>query len=177
MGEPDCRIGCSLVIKRASYWVIRKIRMIADYQFSAGTGSCLFPNEIDTSISRKTGKVKEIWGGDNHIATLKPKSGTFSLSLEGARRLLHKHGSPWTTVMSEFASPISKGGNVFARHIVEADEGIRAGNEVIVLSEDSSLLAVGHSLLSGDEAKRFKRGIAIKVRRGVNARDVSKNGS
>ncbi len=151
--------------------------MIADYQFSGGTGSCLFSNEIDSSISRKTGKVKEIREGGNYIATLNPKSGTFSLSLEGARRLLHKHGIPRATVMSEFASLISKGGNVFAKHIIEADEGIRAGNEVIVLSEDSSLLAVGHSLLSGDEAKRFKRGIAIKVRRGVNANDVSKNGS
>jgi predicted RNA-binding protein (TIGR00451 family) len=151
--------------------------MIADYQFSAGTGSSLFPNEINASISRKTGKVKEIREGGSYIATLNPKSGTLSLSLEGARRLLHKHDSPQVTVMSEFASPISKGGNVFARHVVGADEGIRAGNEVIVISEDSSLLAVGHSLMSGVEAKRFKRGIAIKVRRGVDTYDVSKNGS
>lgn len=165
-----------MTMRKADYWVIRKLRMIADYQFSADSGFCLFPAEIAASVSRRTGKVKEIRERGNHIGTLKPKSGTFSLSLEGARRLLLKPNSPRIIVKNEFVSPISKGGNVFARHVVEADESIRPGNEAIVLSEDSTLIAVGHSLLSGDEAKRFKRGIAIKVRRGVSAHDVSKNG-
>jgi predicted RNA-binding protein (TIGR00451 family) len=176
MGETDSRIECQLAIKKANYWVVRKLRMIADYQFSAGAGVCLFPVEIDASVSRKTGKVKEIRGRGNHIGTLNPRSGTFSLSLEGARRLQCRRDSPRVIVKNQFVLPISKGGNVFAKHLVEADESIRAGSEVIVLSEDSALIAVGHSLLSGDEAKRFKRGIAIKVRRGVSAHDVSKNG-
>lgn len=156
--------------------MVRKLRLIADYQFFAGAGSCLFPFEIDASVSRRTGKAKEIIELGSHLGTLNPKSGTFSLSLQGARRLQVTQGSPLVMVRSEFASPISQGGNVFARHITEADDGIRPGNEAIVLSEDSTLIAVGRSHLSGEEAKKFKRGIAIKVRRGVSAHDVSKNG-
>jgi len=152
--------------------------MIADYQFSASAGSHLFTDEVNVSASPKTGKIKEIRENNIHIATLNPRSGTFSLSVEGAGKLAGRHDGPLVTVNSEFILPISRGGNVFAKHVIEAADGIRAGNETIVMSEDSSLLAVGRSLLSGEEAKRFKYGIAIKVRRGVKGQHVSsKNGS
>jgi len=166
------------LFKRASYWVLRKIRMIADYQFFAGAGSSLFSDEINGTVSLKTGKIKEIRENNVHIATLNPRNGIFSLSIEGARKLAGKYNGPLIIANNEFILPISRGGNVFAKHIVNAADGIRAGNETIVMSEDSSLLAVGRSLLSGEEAKRFKCGVAIKVRRGVEGKHVSsKNGS
>jgi len=146
--------------------------MIADYQFSAGVGRTLFPNAIEVLISGRTGKVREIREGTIHLATLNAKSGLFSLSLEGARRLADGPGCPVVVVKNDVVAPISEGGNVFAKHIVEADLGIRAGNETIIISGNSSLIAVGHSLLSGEEAKRFKYGVAIKVRRGVSANNV-----
>jgi predicted RNA-binding protein (TIGR00451 family) len=177
MDRNSIRIECQLTVKKANYWVVRRLRLIADYQFFAGAGSCLFPLGVDASVSPRTGKLKEIRERGSHLGTLSPKTGTFSLSLEGARRIQSSIGCPRVIVGTEFVSPISKGGNVFARHVTEADENIRSGNEVIVLSENSALIAVGRSRLSGEEAKRFKRGIAIKVRRGASAHDVSKNGS
>jgi len=166
-----------LKVKKAGFWIVRKLRLIADYQFFAGAGLCLFPFEVDASLSSRTGKAKEVMEKGIRLGTLNPRSGTLSLSLEGATRLMTGHRSPRVVVKSEYASPIARGGNVFAKHVAEANEGIRSGNEVIVLSDDSSLLAVGRSHLSGEEAKRFKRGIAIKVRRGVGAYHVSENGS
>nr|MDO8099923.1 pseudouridine synthase [Candidatus Njordarchaeota archaeon] len=166
------------MLKRASYWVLRKIRTIADYQFFTSAGSSLFSDEINVTVSLKTGKIKEIRENNIHIATLNPKNGIFSLSIEGARKLVGKYNGPLITVNSEFNLPILRGGNVFAKHIINAADGLRAGNEIIVMSEDSSLLAVGRSLVSGEEAKRFKYGVAIKVRRGVKGKHVSsKNGS
>jgi uncharacterized protein with predicted RNA binding PUA domain len=155
--------------RRANYWTLRRIRTIADYQFFAGAGSFLFPADVNITTSPRTGKIREIRQGNVHIATLNPRSGLFSLSIEGARRLLGKHGSPVVVVRSDISSQVSRGGNIFSKHIVEAASEIRAGNEAIAVSEDYSLVAVGHSLLSGDEAKRFKHGVAIKVRRGVNS--------
>jgi uncharacterized protein with predicted RNA binding PUA domain len=38
---------------------------------------------------------------------------------------------------------------------------------VVVTNEDDDLLAVGKALLSGMEMLAFKRGIAVKVRRGA----------
>jgi predicted RNA-binding protein (TIGR00451 family) len=159
--------------KRTSYWVLRKIRTIADYQFSEGAGCTLFPDEIDVTISRKTGKIKEIRDGSSHLATLNPRTGTLSLSIEGAKRLTGKIDGSTITVDDEFVFPISMGGNVFARHVVNAGDGLRAGNETVVVSENSSVVAVGRSLLSGGEAKGFKCGVAIKVRRGVNSQHVT----
>ncbi|WXG43029.1 MAG: PUA domain-containing protein [Promethearchaeati archaeon SRVP18_Atabeyarchaeia-1] len=150
-------------------WTLRKIRMIADYQFSDGAGILLFPSGVSVSSSPRTGKIKEIRDGDVYIATLNPKSGVFSLSIDGARRLVGTKGNPIMVVRSDFVSEIAGGGNVFAKHVAEAEPGIRAGNEAVAVSEDSSVLATGRSLLCGDEAKRFKRGVAIKVRRGVNS--------
>jgi uncharacterized protein with predicted RNA binding PUA domain len=176
MAKTSIRIEWQLTIKKANYWVARKLRLIADYQFFPGAGLCLFPFEVDASVSPKTRKTKEVREQGRHLGTLSPRTGTFSLSLEGARRIQFSLGSPRVIVGSEFASAISMGGNVFAKHVTEVDENIRSGNEAIVLSENSALIAVGRSRLSGEEAKRFKRGIAIKVRRGANAHDVSKNG-
>jgi uncharacterized protein with predicted RNA binding PUA domain len=151
--------------------------MIADYQFFPGAGSLLFPTDVDIYTSPRTGKIKEIRNRNVRIASLNPKSGFFSLSIEGARKLVGKKGSPVAVIKSSIISEVSRGGNVFAKHITDAEPGIRAGNEAIVVSEDSSLVAIGRSLLSGDEAKKFKHGIAIKVRRGVNCRhDEQENG-
>lgn len=167
-----------MLIKETDYWALRRIRMIADYQFSSSIGSSLFPRVEDVSISRKTGKIKEISEGKSHIATLNPRSGTFSLSMEGARRLVGRDDCPCITIKDEFILPISRGGNVFAKHVAGSSNWVHPSSETIVTSEASRVLAVGRSLLSSEEAKRFKHGIAIKVRRGVNSKDVpSENGS
>jgi predicted RNA-binding protein (TIGR00451 family) len=143
--------------------------MIADYQFFVGAGSLLFPSEVDIYTSPRTGKIKEVRHDNSHLASLNPRSGLFSLSIEGAKKLVGRRGSPVVVIKSNIISEVSLGKNVFAKHITDAESGIRAGNETIVVSEGSSLVAVGRSLLGGDEAKRFKHGVAIKVRRGVGS--------
>jgi predicted RNA-binding protein (TIGR00451 family) len=151
--------------------------MIADYQFFVGSGVLLFPDNVDIYTSPRTGKIKEVRSKGVHLASLNPKSGLFSLSIDGAKRLDCRDGSPFVVIRETVSYEVSRGGNVFAKHVTDAESGIRPGNETIVFSEDSSLLAIGHSLLSGDEAKRFKHGVAIKVRRGVDTRHaIQKDG-
>jgi predicted RNA-binding protein (TIGR00451 family) len=72
------------------------------------------------------------------------------------------------TVQSDVAEFITKGGDVFAKHIVRAMDTIRPSDEVIVLSESGDLLGVGSALLSGNDMKYFRRGVAVRVRRGTN---------
>jgi archaeosine-15-forming tRNA-guanine transglycosylase len=38
--------------------------------------------------------------------------------------------------------------------------------EIIILNGKQRVIAVGKAVLSGDEMKAFKRGVAVKVRRG-----------
>ncbi|MCK5403375.1 pseudouridine synthase, partial [Candidatus Bathyarchaeota archaeon] len=47
------------------------------------------------------------------------------------------------------------------------DGKIRPGEEVVVINNKNIVLAVGKALLSGDEMLAFNRGVAVKVRRGI----------
>ncbi|OYT31543.1 MAG: pseudouridine synthase, partial [Thermofilum sp. ex4484_79] len=51
--------------------------------------------------------------------------------------------------------------------VVNVDPEIRAGEEVLVVDEEDRLLAIGRAVLAAQEMLSFKRGIAVKVRRGV----------
>jgi uncharacterized protein with predicted RNA binding PUA domain len=148
--------------------VLQKIRRIADYQFGKKVGDTLFPNSVTVVFSKKTGKVRYIHLNGDLLATLKPREGLFSLTIEGAKRLLEKieNRRLWVKIEEEASAFVEKGSDVFAKHVVSIDEEIRLGEEVIVLNEKNKVIAVGKAVLSGEEIKDFKRGVAVKVRRG-----------
>jgi len=152
---------------------LRKVIGVADYQFGLGVGKVLF-DRSRIVCSRKTGRVRHIYRGDKLIATLRPTDGYLALTPHGARILLDKMKVvPNTvTVQSDVAEFITKGGDVFAKHIVHAADTIRPSDEVIVLNESGDLLGVGSALLSGNDMKYFRRGVAVRVRRGVEEAHV-----
>ncbi|MBS7615266.1 pseudouridine synthase [Candidatus Bathyarchaeota archaeon] len=144
------------------------IRKIADYQFGKGAGDILFPKEVSIILSNRTKKVRYIYLGDKLVATLKPTIGLFSLTIVGAQRLVDSM-SPlrqWVKVKDDAAKFVQKGGDVFAKHVTDVDCEIRPFEEVIVLDEKFRVIAVGKAMLSGDEMKVFKKGVAVKVRKG-----------
>ncbi len=148
---------------------IRALRIIADYQFGKGAGKVLFPDDVELVISKATGKVRQIKHNGVRIATLKPDTGLFSLSIEGARRLKEAFEYPKlrVVVMNDVSEFVARGKNVFAKHVVDVDEEIRANDEVIIVNEDDELLATGRAKLSSFEMLAFDRGVAVEVRQGV----------
>ncbi len=146
-----------------------KIRQIADYQFGRGVGKALFPDEVEITFSKTTGRIRHVYLNGKRIATLRPKDGMFSLTIEGAKRILEnvKDLRNWIKVEDAAASSIASGKSVFAKHVLDADEEIRPKQEVIILDRHGNLLAVGRAVLTGREMKAFKTGVAVKVRRGV----------
>jgi len=149
--------------------VLRKILSIADYQFGRGVGEALFPNNIKIVFSRRTGKIRHVYLGRELLATLRPTDGMFSLTVAAAKRIVNgvKHLPLWVKVHKEAAPFIATGKSVFAKHVVDADPEIRPQEEVIVIDENNKVLAVGRAVLTGKEMKAFKRGVAVKVRKGV----------
>jgi len=144
------------------------IRKTADYQFGLGAGEILFPEDVDLVISKKTGRVRQILLNGVLIATLNPSSGLLNLTIEGAERLC-SNGEVrvrWVKVRDDAAHVVEKGRNVFARHVIDADRNIRPFEEVVVLNSHGEIIAVGRALLSGSEMLEFKRGVAVRVRRG-----------
>ena len=146
-----------------------KIRSVADYQFGKGVGNKLFPEDVIIAHSKNTGKIRYIYLGDSLLATLRPTTGLFILTIAGAKRLVSEVNPlrMWVKIQ-DYAEPfVAKGRSAFAKHVTEADDEIRPNEEVIVVSQKNEVLAVGRALLSGTEMQAFSKGIAVRIRRGV----------
>jgi 7-cyano-7-deazaguanine tRNA-ribosyltransferase len=148
---------------------LERIRAVADYQFGSGCGKALFPKKVQVVKSRKTHKVKGIYKGGKLLATLRPSDGYLALSLGGAKLVLKALDPPRCRVVvrDDVAEFIKQGRNLFAKHVVSADPEIRPGEEVLITDGKDQILAVGRAVLNGTEMKRFKIGLATKVRRGI----------
>jgi 7-cyano-7-deazaguanine tRNA-ribosyltransferase len=147
---------------------LTRIRGIADYQFGPGSGAALFPGDIKIERSRNTGKIRLITLNDTLLASLRPNDGLFTLTIAGAERLVSgaEVRDSMVTVLDDMAEYISKGRNVMAKHVVEAGDGVRPGDEVIVLDSKKRVLAVGRALLNCEEMLAFGIGVAVRTRRG-----------
>jgi len=119
----------------------------------------LFPDETKIVFSTN-GKPRQMLLNDRRVATLRPKDGFLTLGILGAESLRKNFPYPRfrVCVMSDVSEFIAEGRNVFAKHVIEVDERIQAGNEVIVVNKDDELLGTGRSILSGNEMLLFERG-------------------
>ena len=147
---------------------LRRIRSVADYQFGRGVGTRLFPKNVDIVRSKRTGRIRYVYLDGKRLATLRPTDGLLSLSIAGAKRIAENAVSArcLVTIQGDVSEFIAEGGDVFAKHVVKADSSIRPKDEVIVVDENNSVLAVGRAVLSGEEMGVFQKGVAVKVRRG-----------
>jgi predicted RNA-binding protein (TIGR00451 family) len=147
---------------------LRRVRGVAEYQFGPGSGAALFPDGVSFEHSKRTGKVRFIRRGDVLIASLRPTDGLLTLTIAGAERLVSRVNplGCTVTVLDEVGEFVSQGRNVFAKHVVDADDSVRPGDEVIALDSKKGVLAVGRALLTGEEMLAFGVGVAVKTRRG-----------
>ena len=147
---------------------LTRIRSTADYQFGKGVGVKLFPENVAIEYSKATGRIRYVHLNGERLVTLRPTDGLLSLSITAAQTVAENRGSAkcFVTMQNDVSEFIADGGDVFATHVVTVDEEVRAKDEVIIVDEDHRVLAVGRTLLSADEMKAFKTGVAVKVRRG-----------
>ncbi len=147
---------------------LKKARIIADYQFGRGAGAALFPETVEFVFSR-TRRIAQIQERGQRLVTLRSLDGLFTLGREGARRLHQVLPYPrLRVVMNEESSEfVQAGETAFCKHVVDADPGIRAYDEVLVVDEQDRLLATGRAMLTRDEMRRFEHGMAVKVRHGM----------
>lgn len=152
-----------------------RIRAVADVQFGKGSGKVLFPEDnIMVTKSKKTGKVKNIYHNGKLIATLRPRDGFLALSIEGAKRLAYFLQDRYIVVAKdEVVEFIKKGRNLFSKHVLRCDQEIRPGEEVIVTDGRGNVIGVGRAILNGKEMGRFKNGVAVKIRSGIDEENES----
>lgn len=151
---------------------LKRVRIIADYQFGKGTGDVLFPDSVEFRLS-STKRVRQVLLDNERIATVRAKDGMLTLSIKGAEKLhgFIKYPGLRVVVNKDAAPFVAKGKTAFARHVVAVDPGIRAGEEVLVVDENDRLLATGKTVLSAIEMQAFEKGTAVDVRNGVETGD------
>ncbi|WP_252896504.1 PUA domain-containing protein [Metallosphaera hakonensis] len=139
---------------------IEYLKYLADYQFGAEVGNCLFGSNKAFKIQRSvnTWRIRNVLSEDGLFLVLRPQDGLFSLTLASGVSIKECLPSPKLRVIvkDEVASVILEEGNVFAKHVKNVDKSLRNGDEAIVVSEDDKLLAVGKVRLSGEEMMEYK---------------------
>ena len=146
---------------------LRRVQVIADFQFGGGVGTGLFP-EGCTYIFSTTGRIRQVLDRGVRLATVRASDGRLTLGMEGARRIQALLPAPGYRVVirDDISSFVAQGKNVFAKHVTAADPEIRAGDEVIVVAGADRLVACGAAVVSGTEMLAFNYGAAVRVRQG-----------
>ncbi len=140
---------------------------MADNQFGKGCGANLFPDDVTFKLSR-TKRVRQILHQEKRIATIRARDGMFTLSMD-AVNVLHRIipiPGKRVAVCDDAAPFVSKGKTAFAKHVIDIDPDLRAGDEVIVVDREDKALATGQLLLSPDEVQAMDTGAAVDIRHG-----------
>jgi len=141
------------------------VRAIADYQFGADAGDDLLGEFKTTSrypkLQVRADEPPDA-GDEQHaapqLATMVPNYGTLALTLAGARRWTE---GPVPTKRVEIDGFVPHG-SVLAPGVVDADDDIRAGDEVVI--EGPRAFAVGRAETHGEAMVEGSRGEACSVR-------------
>jgi predicted RNA-binding protein (TIGR00451 family) len=146
---------------------LARLRAVADYQFGRGAGTALFPDDTRVEYSRNTGKPRHLYTGGELVANYRPNDALYTVTIAGAKRLASLEGFRYTVrVLDDVVEYVEQGRNVFAKHVVDAGEPIRPGDEVVVVDGGGEVVAVGKSKMNRGDMLSFKTGAAVRVRRG-----------
>nr|MDO8110132.1 pseudouridine synthase [Candidatus Sigynarchaeota archaeon] len=150
----------------------RMLEATASRQFGKQLAAFLHENRARIGIerSKNTDKIRFVYLGGERILVLRPEEGFFSLLIPGARILNDIERDSMVNgifVQDDVAEFIKNGKNVFAKHVRDPPSWIRPSQELYVCDGQRNLLAVGKAVLSGRDMQYFKRGVAVKIRHGI----------
>ncbi len=143
-----------------------RCKAVLDMQFGRGAADSLKGRRVEIRTSDRTGKIRNVLVDGVHAFSMRASDGRFTLKLEGGRLLAAVLEAPRMRVMveDEPAEFAAKGNNVFAKFVIDADDDIRPGDDVLVVNSKGKLAAVGRAVLNREEMLAFKRGIAVRVK-------------
>jgi 7-cyano-7-deazaguanine tRNA-ribosyltransferase len=146
-----------------------RIRAVADYQFGNGAGKGLFDGKVELVKSRNTDKIRNVIVDGEHVVSMRADDGFFTLRPPGARRLMAALPAPKMRVVVEDDSvPFNREGkNVMCQFVIECDPELGPMDEVLIVDNNDSLVAIGRALMVRDEMLCFKKGLAVRVREGL----------
>jgi len=138
-----------------------------EYLYGAGVTSTFPWNQLIYIRSKATKRLKSVKYKGKIFATIK-ENGIITLSIESAKYMIQAKRFLENCVKVERGVEefVSKGGNLFCKHVKSAGKNVRVGLDVGVLNTKNELVAVGKAAVPRNYMLSFKRGIAVKVREG-----------
>lgn len=148
---------------------LEELRWIANIQFR-GCGRELIPDNIELVISPSTCKIRYLVLNNTIYLSIRASDYRYLLHIYSGQKLNQVLPHPLLRVYvnPKYSSFIRSGKNVFTKHVVVADPGIRPGDEVLIVdSESYELLGVGKAVKPGWAIPFHSWGEAVKTREGV----------
>jgi archaeosine synthase len=136
--------------KRLPDWRLQRYRAVADYYFGEGTGDALLSGKVLV-------RGRELQDERKRPLAASTPIGSLALSIEGAKRL-----EPLGRYIVTIGDFVPKG-SLLAPGVVDADEQIRPGDEVLIRGHQA--FGVGRARMSGWEMVEASRGVAAELRK------------
>jgi len=132
------------------------LKAVADFYLGDGAGDQVFD---DIEVQGRYPKLQALDGdtGDQ-LAALVPQYGSLSFTLAGARKWVDSDAPTKRVEIDGFVPQ----GSVLAPGVLDASDGIRVGDEVVV--EGPAAFAVGRAEMPGPAMADATRGMAVQVR-------------
>jgi archaeosine synthase len=132
----------------------QNVESLAFYQFGRNIGKKLLEN---TKIFGRYPDLKIIEDG-KQLGMLSKDRGFISLTIAGAKKI-GLYNEYWIEIADDFKPK----GSILAPGILDADENIRIGDEVLIFRK-KSLIGIGAAFMNGLDMKKCSYGEAVKIR-------------
>ena len=148
---------------------IERIRELADRTFGPGCGKALIPDGhiVIMNKSPAIDRMEEVFCDGAALTTLRydlGKGWTFIIRTQGAFRIKDAATKGRVFLNPEAVPFIRENKNLMVPGIVDADESIEAGDEVLMMLQDHTVIATGMAKMSGKDMKTLEKGVAVKTR-------------
>jgi len=150
-----------------------RFRMLLEYLYGRGVANSVPWSELEYLESRKSSRLKQVIRNGTVFATIQ-ENGMIALSIECATFLMKERIFRHSCVLVKngFENEIKKGFSLFCKHVSKVGSNVAPGMDVAVVDKRWKLLATGKALLPREYMLSFKRGVAVRVRLGVEQKGV-----
>ena len=142
---------------------VQKLKHTIDALFGHGISKNL-PKDIEITISKKTGRIRNVNHNGNLLCTPRTDGGLaitrYCAKLFLKNRKFHEN---CLEIDAESKPFVEEGRSVFCQHIVSCGKNVRIGSDVVVLYKNK-VIGVGKAVLSTNMISNQQRGVAIKIR-------------
>ena len=132
------------------------------YQFSWRVAEAFEKRSDRLEVGLVGGRLRYVYLDGRHALTLRPNTGLFTISETAGRLIIEAERPPRFRVVVRGDREIK--GSVLAVDVVQVDERIRPGDEVVIVDSEDRLLAVGRARVSASLMVSLDYGEVVRVR-------------